>query len=124
MDLVVESETYPIRGEGLRPAFARDDEVPFVDVVVTVDEPAGEACVFVLNRDLDGEREVVLEWLDPEPKRVLACETLTGSDLKAVNSFEQPDRVVPRPLEAPRPGRRITLKVPAASYSVLSLAVE
>jgi alpha-N-arabinofuranosidase len=123
MDLVVESETYPIRGEGLRPDFARDDEVPFVDIVVTVDEPAGEACVFVFNRDLDGEREVVLEWLDPEPKRVLACETLTGPDLKAVNSFEQPDRVVPRPLDAPRPGRRMTLKVPAASYSVLSLAI-
>lgn len=124
LDLLVESETYPISSAGLRPDFARDDEVPFVDVVVTVDEAASEACVFVLNRDLDGEREVVLEWLDPEPQRVLTCETLTGPDLKAVNSFEQPDRVVPRPLDAPRPGRRMTLKVPAASYSVLSLAVE
>ena len=79
--------------------------------------------MFVLNRDLDGERELVLDWLDPEPSRVLACETLTGGDLKAVNTFEQPDRVRPQTLDAPRPGRKMTLKVPAASYTVLSLAI-
>jgi alpha-N-arabinofuranosidase len=123
IDLLVESETYPIRGAGLRPDFARDDEVPFLDVAVTVDEPGGRAAVFVLNRDLDGERELVLDWLDPVPSRVLACETLTGGDLKAVNTFEQPNRVGPRPLDAPRPGRKMTLKVPAASYTVLSLAI-
>ncbi len=81
LDLLVESETYPIRGAGLRADFARDDEVPFLDVAVTVDEPGGRAAVFVLNRDLDGERELVLDWLDPVPSRVLACETLTGGDL-------------------------------------------
>jgi alpha-N-arabinofuranosidase len=123
IDLLVESETYPIRGAGLRPDFARDDEVPFLDVAVTVDEQGGQACVFVLNRDLDGERELVLDWLDPEPSRVLTCETLTGPDLKAANTFEQPDRVSPRPLDAPRPGRKMALKVPAASYTVLSLAI-
>jgi alpha-N-arabinofuranosidase len=123
IDLLVESETYPIRAAGLRPDFARDDEVPLLDVAVTVDEPGGQACVFVLNRDLDGERELVLDWLDPEPTRVLSCETLTGSDLKAVNSFAEPDRVGPRPLDAPRPGRKMTLKVPPASYTVLSLAI-
>jgi alpha-L-arabinofuranosidase len=54
---------------------------------------------------------------------VLACETLTGDDLKAVNTFENPRRVVPAPLEAPRPGRTMTLKLPPASYSVLNLAM-
>jgi alpha-L-arabinofuranosidase len=123
LDLLVESETYPIRAAGLRADFARDEEVPFLDVAVTVDQQNGQACVFVLNRDLDGERELLLDWLDPEPTRVLACETLTGSDLKAVNTFAQPDRVSPRPLEAPQPGRRMALKLPAASYTVLSLAI-
>jgi hypothetical protein len=32
--------------------------------------------------------------------------------------------VSPRPLDAPKPGRRMTLKVPAASYTVLSLALD
>ena len=34
----------------------------------------------MLNRDLDGEREIVLDWDDSTPTRVLACETLTGPD--------------------------------------------
>lgn len=119
LDLQVASETYPIRGEGLRPDFARDDDVPYLDVVVTVDAERGEACVLVLNRDLESERELVLDWRDPMPKRVLACETLTGRDLKAVNTFAEPGKVAPQKLDAPQAGARMTWKLPSASYSVL-----
>jgi alpha-N-arabinofuranosidase len=122
MDLDVASETYPIRAEGLRPDFARDAEVPFLDVAITVDRERGEASVFVLNRDLHSPRELVLDWRDPVPKRVLACETLTGRDLKAVNTFDAPASVKPEPLDAPQAGARMTLKLPAASYSVIHLA--
>ena len=123
LDPLLESETYPIHAAGLRADFARDDEVPYVDTAVTLDAAKGEAAVFVLNRDLEGERELVLEWADPVPKRVLACETLAGSDLKAVNTFEKPHTVVPKPLDAPRAGKSMTLKLPAASYTVLHLAM-
>jgi alpha-N-arabinofuranosidase len=122
LDLVVESETYPIRAEGLRPDFARDEQVPYLDVVVTVDASQSQACVFALNRDLESERELVLDWRDPTPRRVLACETLTGPDLKAVNTFEQPLRVVPQKLDAPAAGATMTFKLPRASYSVVHLA--
>ena len=37
LDLLVESETYPIAAAGLRADFARDDQVPFLDVVATLD---------------------------------------------------------------------------------------
>ena len=124
IDLLVESETYPIRADGLRADFARDDDVPYLDVAVTVDEKAAMACVFVLNRDLESERALRLDWLDPVPSRVLACETLTGTDLKAANTFEQPDKVSPQPLDAPRPGAKMTMKLPPASYTVLSLATK
>ncbi|MGA8205805.1 MAG: alpha-N-arabinofuranosidase [Woeseiaceae bacterium] len=123
LDPLLESETYPIHAAGLRADFARDDEVPYVDTAVTLDAAKGEAAVFVLNRDLEGERELVLEWADPVPKRVLACETLAGSDLKAVNTFEKPHTVVPKPLDAPRASNSMTLKLPAASYTVLHLAM-
>jgi alpha-L-arabinofuranosidase len=122
LDLKVESETYPIRAEGLRPDFARDDRVPYLDVAATLDPRSGQVCVLMLNRDLDAERELVLDWRDKAPSRVLACETLTGSDLKAANTFEQPKRVVPRPLDPPRPGLTMTFKLPARSYSVAHLA--
>ena len=122
LDLTVESETYPIEATGLRPDVARDDQVPFVDVVATLDPATGQACVLMLNRDLDSEREVVLEWGDPAPTRVLACETLTAPDLKAFNTFEQPKRVVPRALEPPRVGSRMAFRLPARSYSVAHIA--
>ena len=35
----------------------------------------------MLNRDLESERELTLEWRDPTPTRVILCETLTGPDV-------------------------------------------
>src|SRR5262245_43329749 len=122
LDLRIESETYPIRAAGLQADFARNADVPFVDIVATLNPENGEACVLMLNRDADAEREVVLDWRDKTPSRVLACETITGSDLKAFNTFEQPQRVVPRTLEAPKPAGRMTFKLPARSYTVIHLA--
>ena len=122
LDLAVESETYAIAGEGLQRDFARDDQVPFVDVTVTFDPKDGHACVLMLNRDTEAERELTLEWRDPTPTRVLVCETLTGPDVKAFNTFEQPQVVVPRTLEAPQAGARMTFKLPARSYSVARIA--
>ena len=78
VDLLVESETYPIKAEGLRADFARDDQVPYLDVAVTVDREKREACVLVLNRDLEAERELVLNWRDPTPQRVLAGRNAHG----------------------------------------------
>jgi alpha-N-arabinofuranosidase len=119
-----ESETYPIEGEGLQADYARDADVPFVDLVATIDEGAGQAAEFMLNRDLDGEREVVLEWLEFAPTRVLACDTLTGPDLKAVNTFADPRRVSPQRLEPPAASRRMSFKLPARSYTVAHLAID
>ncbi len=122
LDPRLQSETYPIRAAGLRPDFARDDRVPYVDLAATLDPGNGELCLLVLNRDLVAERELVLECRDFSPTRVLASQTLTGADLKAANTFERPTLVAPRPLEAPRPGARMTFKLPARSYSVVHLA--
>ncbi len=122
LDLQVESETYPIYARGLQADFARNDDVPFLDVVATMDPQSGEASVLMLNRDLESERELILEWHDPTPTRVLSCETLTGTDLKAVNSFAQPNLVTPSQLDAPQPGARMTFKLPARSYTVANLA--
>ena len=124
LDLRVESETYPISAAGLQSDFARNGNVPFVDLVATIDEPAGQAAVLMLNRDLNGEREVVLEWDDIAPVRVLACETLTGPDLKAFNTFDDPRRVIPQPLAPPAAGSRMSFKLPPRSYTVVHLGLK
>jgi alpha-L-arabinofuranosidase len=93
-----------------------------VDLVATHDAQNRQASVLMLNRDLDGEREVVLEWGEIAPTKVLACETLTGPDLKAFNTFEQPRRVAPQRLEPPAAGARMTFKLPPRSYTAAQLA--
>ena len=122
LDLHVESETYPIRAAGLRPDFARDDQVPYLDVTATLDPRNGQVCLLMLNRDLQNERDLTLDCREVTPTRVLGSETLTGTDLKASNTFERPALVAPRALEAPRPGSTMTFKLPARSYSVVHLA--
>ncbi len=122
LDLQVEGETYPISAEGLRSDFARNDQVPFVDVAATLDPSSRQAAVLMLNRDTTGQREVVLDWKDPTPTRVVACQTLTGPDLKAFNTFEQPKQVVPRALDAPQAASRMTFKLPPQSYTVAQIA--
>ena len=95
--------------------------MPFVDIVATHDEKNGQACVLMLSRDLDAEREVVLEWVDVTPARVLTCDTITGPDLKAFNTFDEPRRVAPQPLAPPAAGSRMTFRLPARSYTVAHL---
>jgi alpha-N-arabinofuranosidase len=123
LDVGVESDTYPITAAGLQADFARNAQVPFVDVVATHDAETRQASVLMLNRDLDGERDVVVEWGDLTPTKVLVCETLTGPDLKAFNTFAQPRNVAPQRLEPPAPATRMTFKLPARSYTVAQLAV-
>jgi alpha-L-arabinofuranosidase len=122
LDLPVESETYPIRAAGLRADFARNAEVPFLDVVATHNPADGQVALFMLNRDTTREREATIAWQSPTPSRVLACQTLTGRDLKARNTFEQPNTVVPAKLDAPQAGPSMTFRLPAGSYTVAHLA--
>ena len=71
----MEAETYPIKADGLRADFATNDQIPFLDVAATIDSGNGQVCVLILNRDLESERELVLEWRDLTPVRVmLVCE--------------------------------------------------
>ena len=73
---------------------------------------------------IERERQVVLDWADIVPTRVLSCETLTGPDLKAFNTFADPRRVAPQPLEPPVAGNRMTFALPPRSYTVAHLALK
>jgi alpha-L-arabinofuranosidase len=122
LDLQVQSETYPIKADGLRADFARNEQVPFLDVVATQNVANGQLALFMLNRDTSGERDITITFQAPTPSRVLACQTLTGRDLKAINSFDKPNTVVPSKLDAPQAGSSMTFRLPAASYTVAHLA--
>jgi alpha-N-arabinofuranosidase len=121
LDIAVESETYPIHAQGLRADFAREEQVSFLDVVATQDTANNRVSVFALNRDLTNERELALRFEDVTPSKVLACETITGNDLKAFNTFESPNKVVTTKLDAGKAGARMSVKLPPRSYTVIHL---
>ncbi len=123
LDLQIESETYPISAAGIRGSYARDGQVPFVDVVATYDAKNRRVALFALNRDLRDERELALRFDDVTPTSVVAAETITGSDLKAFNTFEEPNKVVATKLDGITAGGKMSVKLPPRSYSVIQLAV-
>jgi alpha-N-arabinofuranosidase len=111
----------PIEDIGLPvPGFG---EVPWLDVTAVWNEEKKTATLFVLNRDLHNDRELEILWRDLTPSGVTTFETMTGPDLKALNTFADPKRVVPQTLDKPKTGSTMTVKLPARSYSVLSMTV-
>ena len=109
LDLAVETENYNVRGMS---------PVPYIDASATVDKD-GTLSLFILNRDLDKARDVEVIWRETSPGRVAFSQVLTGTDLKASNSFENPKRVAPQSFEPPKPGARALIQLPARSYTVI-----
>ena len=116
MEVLVEpGETYEV------PKFG---QVPYLDVAATLSSEDGTASLFILNRDLNKSRQLELNWESKPASRLLTGNVLTGTDLKAVNGFEKPDRVVPQAAEKPViNGNTVRLEVPPRSYSVYQWAV-
>ena len=126
LDLLVQSETYPIErrynAAYVNGPASRPESAPFLDVAATHDPASGNCSILLLNRDLERERDVEIRFDDLTPSRVLRAETITGPDLKAVNTFEAPERVVGRRFEVSTPSERMTVRLPARSYTALQLA--
>lgn len=126
LQIVPEGPTYEVASLGrpsetigiASPGFG---SVPYLDIVATLDQDRKTAALFILNRDLEKPRDVEIAWHEVVPTKVSACQTITGNDLKAVNTFEQPNRVVPQNLDAPKLGSKMAFQVPARSYTVIAL---
>jgi alpha-N-arabinofuranosidase len=95
------------------------DKAPYLDVAGTIHKNDGIVTLFVLNRDLSKARQLELNWDDKTASKVITALVLTGIDLKAVNDFAAPTRVVPKAADKPvTRGGRANIEVPPRSYSV------
>jgi alpha-N-arabinofuranosidase len=114
LNLLVESPTYEVSQLG---------PVPFLDAAGTLNPEDGKVSLFILNRDLNNAHAIEINWQERAPSQALTSTTLTGSDLKAFNSFEASQRVIPQQFDKPSTaGGRTKFEVPARSYSVLQWA--
>lgn len=110
LDLLVESPAYDVPRLG---------EVPYVDAAGTLQAESGKMALFLLNRDLTKPRQLEIVWEGSSP-RAGEVIVLTGSDLKASNTFEAPARVTPQKGEKPSNiGGRSSLELPPRSYTVV-----
>jgi len=111
LNLLVESPTYEVSSMG---------QVPCVDLAGTLNPQDGKVALFVLNRDLSKPHVVEISWQDNNPGQVLVSTVLTGADLKASNTFETPQKVVPQAFAKPVTSNgRTRFEMPARSYAAI-----
>jgi alpha-N-arabinofuranosidase len=111
LNVLVESSTYEVKGM---------EPVPHLDAAAAHNPVDGSVALFILNRDLQNSRDVEVVWEDQPPTRLLTSALLTGDDLKAVNSFQSPQRVAPQQFAKPTTtNNRTKFEVPARSYTML-----
>jgi alpha-N-arabinofuranosidase len=114
LELLVESPTYTVSGTGA---------VGFVDAAATHQVDTGKIALLLLNRDLAKPHQVEIIWEGSSPRAGEAV-VLTGSDLKATNTFDAPACVTPQKSEKPSTaGGRTTLELPPRSYTVVQWSV-
>jgi alpha-N-arabinofuranosidase len=114
LNVLVESSSYDVKKvKGL-------EQAPHIDVAGTRNPSDGSISLFILNRDLTKSHDVEVMWEDQAPSKVLNASVLTGDDLKAVNSFQAPQKVAPQAFtKPPVSGNRTKFEVPARSYTVI-----
>jgi alpha-N-arabinofuranosidase len=114
LDLLVDSPTYDVAGMGA---------VSYVDAAGTYQADTGKMALFLLNRDLANPHTVEILWEGTSP-RAGDGYVLTGSDLKAANTFDAPSRVTPQKADKPAPtGSRTTIELAPRSYTIVPWSV-
>jgi alpha-N-arabinofuranosidase len=97
--------------------------MPLLDVSASYDAASDRGAVLLVNRSQHETVTTDVVWQGAAPGRVPAIYQLAGADPKAVNTFEQPDAIVPRRLEgAPLSDGRMTLRLPPLSFTVVTTA--
>lgn len=112
LDVVVRSPMYETKQFG---------EMPLLDVSASHDPATGKQAIFIVNRSQTDAVVTDVVWQDESAVQIDQAWQLAGSDPKAGNSWEEPNRLVAEAIAAPivRDGRA-TLSLPPLSFTVLT----
>ena len=119
------------RGVSLRPVIDSPEykagergDVPALDASAAYDAESGQLAVFLVNRDQGGDLQTTIELADLKVTGVAGVDTLGGGDVKATNTWEQPDTVTPQSGKATvNDDGGVTVTVPAPGLAVVRLNV-
>jgi alpha-N-arabinofuranosidase len=111
LDVLVRAPSYETKQFG---------EMPLLDVSASHDPATGKQAVFIVNRSQSDAVLAELIWQDGAPAAVSAVHRLTAADVKAQNTWENPNAVLPVQLPGgPVVDGRFTLELPALSFTAV-----
>jgi alpha-L-arabinofuranosidase len=102
---------------------SRFGDVPMLDAVATHDPESGDLTIFALNRHLADDLDLTVSVAGfGDQLRVAEAWTLADEDLYAVNTADDPDRVVPAPAAGVTvDGGVLSATLPPVSWSAIRL---
>lgn len=133
-DLLVQPSFYPFklmsnmaRGDSLdllvkapMVETSRYGGVPALDVSASYDIESGKQAVFIVNRSQTETFNTEFIWQSGAPQSVKEVWQLSGDDLKMVNSYEEPNRLVAKQLSSlPIQDNRLEMTIPPLSFTAL-----
>jgi alpha-L-arabinofuranosidase len=111
LDVLVQAPKYETKQYG---------EASVLDVAASHDPATGKQAFFIVNRSQTETLPAELIWQGGAPKQVSAIHRLSGDDVKAENTFENPNRIVPVALPGgPVTDGRYTLALPPLSFTTV-----
>ncbi len=114
LDVNVDSPSYPDDEYG---------EVPYLDAVATIQPEFGTLTIFAVNRSLTDALPLETVGMSLEDYQVVEHICLTHPDLKAVNTIDRPDEVVPQMVEnASLADGKLSAILARQSWNVIRLA--
>lgn len=96
--------------------------VSALDVSASHDPESGKQAVFIVNRSQTDTLNTELVWQDGVPQSVDQVWQLAGDDLKMVNSYEEPNKLVAKQLSAGQlEDGKLTIALPPMSFTAIQL---
>jgi alpha-N-arabinofuranosidase len=100
-------------------------DIPYLESVAVYNEELNEVTVFAVNRDLINTLPLEVDLRSFGNCKVLEHLVLENGDLKAKNSKDQPNRVLPHKNgNALSDGTKVTASLSKASWNVIRLSLQ
>ena len=109
LDLLVKAPTVETKQYGA---------VPMLDVSASYDAADGAGAIFLVNRSQTDAVTTELVWQDKAPKAITEVWQLAGTDVKAANTWEKPNRITAQAIAAPKiVDGKATIQLPPLSFT-------
>jgi len=120
----VDAAGQDIDNQATRELMAEFPDLPYLDVCTTVDQAARKLILSVINRHETETMETSVQIIGDRVLGTATGHLLTAPSVKTENSFENPDAVVPVPVQEFSVANDFTYSFPAHSHTVLSVALQ